>query len=145
MVKCMVFGDQNYRYDSIWSWIPCMEGNFTTKLNNGKMLKIMKSSPEVSCTSHKNQGMAVICFKGTVLVHQHFMHGARLKTIMVLFLIQGGHVPVKIKFPENFPCVSAITLVLHQNSPCFSYLEKLISKFSVFPVPWPPCYYTVPR
>ena len=33
----------------------------------------------------------------------------------------------------NFP-------VLYLNSLCFPYLEKVITKFPAFPVPWPSCY-----
>ena len=40
---------------------------------------------------------------------------------------------------KYFPCVSKTFPVLQQNSLCFPCLEKVRSKFPVFPVPWPPC------
>ena len=40
-----------------------------------------------------------------------------------------------------FPCVSKTFPVLKQNSLCFPCLEKVRTKFPVFPVPWPPCCY----
>ena len=38
-----------------------------------------------------------------------------------------------------FPCVSKFFPVSEQNSLCFTCLEKVRTKFPVFPVPWPPC------
>ena len=38
----------------------------------------------------------------------------------------------------KIPCVFHIFPVLYLNSPCFPCQEKLIIKFPVFPVPWPP-------
>ena len=40
---------------------------------------------------------------------------------------------------KYFPCVSKTFPVLQQNSLCFPCLEKVRTKFPVFPVPWPPC------
>ena len=40
---------------------------------------------------------------------------------------------------KYFPCVSKFFLVSEQNSLCFPWLEKVRTKFPVFPVPWPPC------
>ena len=40
---------------------------------------------------------------------------------------------------KYFPCVSKTFSVLQQNSLCFPCLEKVRTKFPVFPVPWPPC------
>ena len=37
----------------------------------------------------------------------------------------------------KIPCVVQIFPVLYLNSLCFPCLEKLITKFPVFPVPWP--------
>ena len=42
---------------------------------------------------------------------------------------------------KYFPCVSKTFPVLQQNSLCFPYLEKVRTKFPVFPVP--PCYILV--
>ena len=39
---------------------------------------------------------------------------------------------------KYFPCVSKTFPVLQQNSLCFPCLEKVRTKFPVFPVPWPP-------
>ena len=44
-----------------------------------------------------------------------------------------------INSQKYFPCVSKTFPVLQQNSLCFPCLEKLRTKFPVFPVPWPPC------
>ena len=44
-----------------------------------------------------------------------------------------------INSQKYFPCVSKIFPVLQQNSLCFPCLEKVRTKFPVFPVPWPPC------
>ena len=38
----------------------------------------------------------------------------------------------------KIPCVVQIFPVLYLNSLCFPCLEKVITKFSIFPVPWPP-------
>ena len=40
---------------------------------------------------------------------------------------------------KYFPCVSKFFPVPEQNSLCFPCLEKVRTKFPVFPVPWPPC------
>ena len=40
---------------------------------------------------------------------------------------------------KYFPCVSKTFPALQQNSLCFPCLEKVRTKFLVFPVPWPPC------
>ena len=40
---------------------------------------------------------------------------------------------------KYFPCVSEFFPVSKQNSLCFPCLEKVRTKFPVFPVPWPPC------
>ena len=40
---------------------------------------------------------------------------------------------------QNIFSVSKIFPVLQQNSLCFPCLEKVRTKFPVFPVPWPPC------
>ena len=45
---------------------------------------------------------------------------------------------------KYFPCVSKTFPVLQQNSLCFPCLEEVRTKFSVFPVPWPPCDRGVP-
>ena len=42
---------------------------------------------------------------------------------------------------KYFPCVSKTFPVLQQNSLCFPCLEKVRTKFPVFPVPWPPCFF----
>ena len=45
---------------------------------------------------------------------------------------------------KYFPCVSEFFPVSKQNSLCFPCLEKVRTKFPVFPVfpvPWPPCYW----
>ena len=39
---------------------------------------------------------------------------------------------------QIFPCVSKFFPVSEQNSLCFPCLEKVRTKFPVFPVPWPP-------
>ena len=39
----------------------------------------------------------------------------------------------------KIPCVVQIFPVLSLNSLCFPCLEKMLTKFPVFPVPWPPC------
>ena len=39
----------------------------------------------------------------------------------------------------KIPCVVQIFPVLYLNSLCFPCLEKVLTKFPVFPVPWPPC------
>ena len=43
----------------------------------------------------------------------------------------------------KIPCVGQIFPMLYLNSLCFPCLEKLITKFPVFPVLWPPCYQTI--
>ena len=40
---------------------------------------------------------------------------------------------------QIFPCVSKFFPVSEQNFLCFPCLEKVRTKFPVFPVPWPPC------
>ena len=42
---------------------------------------------------------------------------------------------------RKIACVDPIFPVLYLNSLCFPCLEKLITKFPVFPVPWPPWYH----
>ena len=44
---------------------------------------------------------------------------------------------------KYFPCVSKTFPVLQQNSLCFPCLEKVRPKFPVFPVPWPPCFWSI--
>ena len=61
----------------------------------------------------------------------------RLKKLKIC---QGKHAFCSDKYSQKyFPCVSKIFPVLQQNSLCFPCLEKVRTKFPVFPVPWPPC------
>ena len=46
---------------------------------------------------------------------------------------------VLINTVKNIFRVSRTFPVLQQNSLCFPSLEKVRTKFPVFPVPWPPC------
>ena len=45
---------------------------------------------------------------------------------------------------KNIFHVSKTFPVLQQNSLCFPCQEKVRTKFPVFPVPWPPCFYFMP-
>ena len=62
---------------------------------------------------------------------------ARLKNFEIC---KEKHVFCINKYSQKyFPCVSKTFPVLQQNSLCFPCLEKVRTKFPVFPVPWPPC------
>ena len=63
---------------------------------------------------------------------------ARLK---ILKICKKKHAFCVNKYSQKyFPCVSKTFPVLQQNSLCFPCLEKVRTKFPVFPVPWPPCF-----
>ena len=65
---------------------------------------------------------------------------ARLEKIGVHQSMNGQFTPKYFIFREiwKIPCVVQLFSVLCLNSLCFSCLEKVITKFPVFPVPWPP-------
>ena len=65
---------------------------------------------------------------------------ARLEKIWVHQSMKGKFTIKCLIFREiwKIPCIVQIVPVLYLNSLCFPCLEKLITKFPVFPVPWPP-------